>query len=571
MPPRVPPEPQAQLSQELAIPRIVLAIDYGTTFTGLAWMQTTGDSVPEFSDLNLFRQWPDRNEVKVPSEVSYSLTSGNDDGHVYRQWGYSIDVRSKVLRWTKLELVRNRSPLEELEILRELMDGLSEINELHDDVNEITHVPRHLSKTTEDIIEFYLGHVAREWSSHITAQGMYILNRVPVDIVVTHPAMWPSDAKNTLVRAVCGAFNRHVLPQRRHIHVISEPEACALYVIQDVLRQRSRPMQAGDCFTLCDAGGGTIDLASYHLESIDPLKLIRIGNVSGAQVGATTVDRAFLAWIETKLGGLDIRPAEYGKGGHYILMPMANVLLGKFEAFKCNFTGSESYDLTVPRGAVILSNEEDQQIRQLHISSDTMKDLFRESIDGLNKLVRQQITYVNEERIGERRCEVSSIFLAGGFAANDYLYNEVTRFARRYGYVNVYRANDSWSSVVQGAVLRGMAIGARIPPKVATCPRRYGLCLNQGRMPDITEGIWDIDPPDENVFPQGRLIWLVSRQDVIFPDSEFKKKIKFSFETEQCGRASVITFVADGGDRIPSRLEDLSPGGKCVVLGYWWT
>ena len=34
MPPRVPPEPQAQLSQELAVPKIVLAIDYGTTFTG---------------------------------------------------------------------------------------------------------------------------------------------------------------------------------------------------------------------------------------------------------------------------------------------------------------------------------------------------------------------------------------------------------------------------------------------------------------------------------------------------------------------------------------------------------
>ena len=50
-------------------------------------------------------------------------------------------------------------------------------------------------------------------------------------------------------------------------------------------------------------------------------------------------------------------------------MPMANVLLGKFEAFKCNFTGSESYDLAVPRDAVILSNEEDQQTRQLHISS----------------------------------------------------------------------------------------------------------------------------------------------------------------------------------------------------------
>jgi hypothetical protein len=153
-------------------------------------MQTKLDSVPQFSDLKVFRQWPERNEVKVPSEVSYSLASvANDDDRVYRQWGYSIDHRSKVLRWTKLELLNNRSPLEELEILRELMSGLSAINELHADVKDIIHVPRHLSKTTEDIIEFYLSHVAREWRSHITTHGLNTLNYVPVDIVVTHPAV----------------------------------------------------------------------------------------------------------------------------------------------------------------------------------------------------------------------------------------------------------------------------------------------------------------------------------------------------------------------------------------------
>jgi len=81
------------------------------------------------------------------------------------------------------------------------------------------------------------------------------------------------------------------------------------------------------------------------------------------------VDRAFLRWLETKLENLDISPAEYGKGGHYILTPMANSLLTRFETFKHNFTGSESYDLTVPRRAVIISNEEDQETRQLHISS----------------------------------------------------------------------------------------------------------------------------------------------------------------------------------------------------------
>jgi hypothetical protein len=50
--------------------------------------------------------------------------------------------------------------------------------------------------------------------------------------------MWPDDARNTLIRAVCGAFNKvRMLPTRRNIYITSEPEACTLYVIHDVIRQ----------------------------------------------------------------------------------------------------------------------------------------------------------------------------------------------------------------------------------------------------------------------------------------------------------------------------------------------
>jgi hypothetical protein len=49
--------------------------------------------------------------------------------------------------------------------------------------------------------------------------------------------MWPDDARSTLIRAVSGAFNKRVLPSRRNIYITSEPEACTLYVIHDVIRQ----------------------------------------------------------------------------------------------------------------------------------------------------------------------------------------------------------------------------------------------------------------------------------------------------------------------------------------------
>lgn len=152
-------------------------------------MQTDGEGPPEFSDLNLFVDWPGKNEVKVPSEVSYSLTTGEAHNRDYRQWGYSIDGKSKVLRWTKLELVKDHSPLEELKTLGELIDGLAAFNNLYAESLETAEVPRHLSKTTKDIIEFYLSHVAREWITFVKGEAKHVLDRVPVDIVVTHPAV----------------------------------------------------------------------------------------------------------------------------------------------------------------------------------------------------------------------------------------------------------------------------------------------------------------------------------------------------------------------------------------------
>jgi hypothetical protein len=152
-------------------------------------MQTTGSSIPEFSDLHLFRQWPEKTDAKVPSEISFSAASVGDEGKFYRQWGYSIDVNSKVLRWTKLELVRNRALVDELRTLGELLNGLQEVNRLHAEADDSADVPRHLSKTTEDIIESYLGHVAREWKAFIGQQGANVLNRVTVDVIITHPAV----------------------------------------------------------------------------------------------------------------------------------------------------------------------------------------------------------------------------------------------------------------------------------------------------------------------------------------------------------------------------------------------
>jgi hypothetical protein len=105
---------------------------------------------------------------------------------------------------------------------------------------------------------------------------------------------------NKTFKAVRGAFSKELFPTREHIYAVSEPEACALFTAQDLIH-KERHRQAlvrvcfslppfttmtdnlqGQAFILCDAGGGTVDIVSYRVDSISPLRLTRIGGIIGS-------------------------------------------------------------------------------------------------------------------------------------------------------------------------------------------------------------------------------------------------------------------------------------------------
>ena len=79
--------------------KIVMAVDFGTTFSGLAWAQTRKPDV-QFAIM----QWPDAtsgglegiSNEKVPTELQY-------DGQNYK-WGYQIGEDEQRHQWFKLDL-----------------------------------------------------------------------------------------------------------------------------------------------------------------------------------------------------------------------------------------------------------------------------------------------------------------------------------------------------------------------------------------------------------------------------------------------------------------------------------
>jgi hypothetical protein len=94
------------------------------------------------------------------------------------------------MRWTKLEL-EPRTTVKELDVLRDLMQGLDLINELRTNENaaNTNEIPRHLARDSGDIVMDYLSEIAREWYRFIQSQALNVLNNVPIDIVITHPAV----------------------------------------------------------------------------------------------------------------------------------------------------------------------------------------------------------------------------------------------------------------------------------------------------------------------------------------------------------------------------------------------
>jgi hypothetical protein len=178
--------PHTQVSQSIK-PNEYCSPRLTTSPPGLAWIQTTGQDSLSLNDLTVFRNWPEKDAQKVPSAYSYSRTSST---RRCRQWGYSISDDSQVMRWTKLEL-EPRTAIRELEALRELVKGLDLVNELRANENaaNMSDIPRHISKDAGDIIREYLGKVAREWYQFIRSQGRHTLDSVPLDIIITHPAV----------------------------------------------------------------------------------------------------------------------------------------------------------------------------------------------------------------------------------------------------------------------------------------------------------------------------------------------------------------------------------------------
>lgn len=181
--------------------RLVIAIDYGTTFTGtppyiaqpgfcclltsstgVAWAVTRSNRAV-LDEIELINDWGLRmgNQEKIPSVISYSESDGDS-----QQWGSDLSKHAIAMVHTKLQLdigtVEN-----ELDLTLQALEGMDNLHYRH--IKNSEFKPSYPIQSPEEIVQDYLRFVFEYLLESVGQFTPQFLRHTSVDIVVTIPAV----------------------------------------------------------------------------------------------------------------------------------------------------------------------------------------------------------------------------------------------------------------------------------------------------------------------------------------------------------------------------------------------
>ncbi|KAL5001046.1 hypothetical protein BDV10DRAFT_161271 [Aspergillus recurvatus] len=479
------------MTNKMPSPSIVIGIDFGTTFSGIAW--TLGGSI---DDIEVLSQWPgggNRTSVKVPSHISYK------DGKV--QWGYQIGQFSEGLRGIKLLLDENQkivyTPSIESKALLVLYGK--------DAVEATADYLKQLIGQAKQVLERRLGIDMDELDSQ------YIL---------TVPAVWSDRAKDATLRAAVDAG-----VDMKHVSLVSEPEAAALYTLRAI---QPNTVATNDVFTVCDAGGGTVDLVSYRIKTLEPLVLVEVAEGTGAVCGSLLLDGRFEELLRRKMG-----PEAYDA-----LSPKSKEAAVTYwqERVKPNFTGQFDDEFGEVEYFIPVAGAADNPSIPIEdgffmLSREDVEDIFEPIISKIEELTAQQISAVLE-----RGFRVQTILLVGGFGASEYLYY---RLKKENPGATIMQPPNGWSAVVSGAVHRGLE-GNKVESRIAR--RHYGINhsthFRPGRHSD-DDPYKEWDPLEEVYKVNRRMKWYIKKSSTMAEQQPIKMHF---YRNVEVGNPDLLVF-----------------------------
>ncbi|KAK0634379.1 hypothetical protein B0T17DRAFT_483713 [Bombardia bombarda] len=381
--------------------KIIIGIDFGTTYSGVAWAET------QRPDRRIaITSWPisetnreGESSDKVPTKVRYAPGGA-------LQWGFSIPINApedEIQEWFKLDLDPS---------LREMNDGIKDAVQRGRDADKL--VTDYLSALGD-----HLQYTLRE------KLGEGVVNNTHLEFVVTVPAIWSDLAKDRTRQACLRAAG--LCASKFPIHLVSEPEAAAIYALHGL---DPHHLKIGESFVICDAGGGTVDLISYTITNLKPILEVQEATAgTGAMCGSSFLNLRFAKFLKAKLGrqpGFD-----------------DDILAEAMDRF-------EKITYIVPVGGLPNNKELGINRGRYSLKALDLQTIFEPVVLKVISLVKEQIA--------SSKVPIRAVLLVGGFGASNFL-KERLRNAIEDNIV-IMQPPNAWLAVVQGAVMKGLAQSA---------------------------------------------------------------------------------------------------------------
>ncbi|KAI0661700.1 hypothetical protein C8Q70DRAFT_910546 [Cubamyces menziesii] len=403
---------------------LVLALDVGTTFSGVSYAILEPGEVPKIHGVTRF---PGQEHVagnsKIPS-IMYYDESGTMMAAGAEAENASIVAQAEDEGWTKAELFKLRLRPKSMKLK----------------MNGMRLAPLPVGKTAVDVFGDFLSYLFRCTRSFIIdthANGPALWRAVENDIqfVLSHPNGWEGAQQSKMRRAaVYGKLIPDTDEGKARIRFVTEGEAslhaCVLNgLAADVLQNPS-----GHGFIVADAGGGTLDISSYAIRGTAPLVIEEIAPPDCVFAGSVFVSRRARAFFEEKL-----------KNSKYGTSDALDHITKRFdETTKRLFRDSKELQF-VPFGSP-LDKDLSVGIRggQLKLTGAEVAALFEPSIEAAVTSIKAQIDASGGA--------VKSVWLVGGFAASPWLFSQLQERLARY-HVAVSRPDTQTSkAVADGAI-----------------------------------------------------------------------------------------------------------------------
>ncbi|KAF2726578.1 hypothetical protein EJ04DRAFT_517742 [Polyplosphaeria fusca] len=559
--------PEDITDEDLSIPRaersdpdpasILIGIDFGTTFSGVAWAYSEQpDDIKIVSNWDS-QEWLNADKGKAPTRIAYaeippsppagtsrhsipnatpsdSTTSLDNDGV---SWGYGISD-GEAVEWFKLLL---------------LDEG--DLDESHMNSLQIRRARQLLLRARKTPVEAVADYLRLLWAHALKSIerefGEIALEGLPFNVVLTVPAVWTTKAVNRMRAAAnsAGILDDRLAGQTT-LHFVSEPEAAALATFDDL---KARPnFREGDTFVVCDAGGGTVDLISYKVKQVEPMQLVECVEGSGKLCGAVFLDQDFEELMKQIVGDAWDVPEHVIK----------RIVYAQWEnGIKRGFDGQDrTWNITLPYECI-----ERGAPRTIPLNKGHVSEIFEDVVSKIRGLVNDQIASVEDE---EGRLP-KAVVLVGGFGSCRYLYNVLNTENKPRG-IEVYQSTGAkpWTAICRGAVIKAITntklYGTTITSRISRCS--YGTLY----CPEFIAGIHEewtkwFDKYD-GLNRTAKMKWYLRRGDNIIEREPVSMDVRLDFLCEDYDTTYPYeTKVYGCSKRDPPLVKDENVKVSCQI------